>query len=96
MNRIEDIQQHFCCAKCRGHTPSITRAHLPLSGSRFPLRPGRYLVVTCTLCGYTEFYDLAAFADQKETAEDPSREPGKPPTNPFLLDPEKGANQGHV
>ena len=83
MNRIEALQANFCCAKCRGRSAHVDRAHLPLTGGRFPLKPGRFVVVTCTLCGYTEFYDQALFAEERETAENAAHNPAKPVTGSF-------------
>lgn len=69
-NRFDAIAEAFCCPKCRGRSAHADQATLTLSGGRFfPLKPGRFLVVTCTLCGYTEFYDLSVRATEEETQE---------------------------
>jgi predicted nucleic-acid-binding Zn-ribbon protein len=74
MNRIEAIRSHFCCPKCRGQSAQVDQATLPLTGGRFfPLKPGRFLVVTCTLCGYTEFYDLTICAESLESEGEPAK-----------------------
>jgi RNase P subunit RPR2 len=32
------------------------------------MKPGRFLVVTCALCGFTEFYDMSLFAEERQAA----------------------------
>ncbi len=80
MNRIDAIKSAFCCPKCKGRTANVDQARLRLLGGRFPLKAGRYFVVTCTLCGYTEFYDQSLYAEDRETVEENSGAPAKPAT----------------
>lgn len=64
MNR-RNLTEDFCCAKCRGrkaHSSEIELAKGVLM-DLLPLKTGkRYIVLTCALCGYTEFFDLAVVA----------------------------------
>jgi len=83
VNRIEAIQSAFCCPKCKGRAANVNHARLRLSGGPFPLKAGRFFVVTCTLCGYTEFYDQSAYADDRETIEENASAPAKPVTGQF-------------
>jgi len=83
VNRIETIQAAFCCPKCKGRTAKVDYARLPFVGGRFPLKPVRFLVVTCALCGYTEFYDQSVHANEKESAEENGTAPARPATGNF-------------
>jgi len=58
-------KDNFCCPKCRNRAAIARRASLPKGAFSDFLglkAGGRYLVLTCSLCGYTEFYDLAIVA----------------------------------
>jgi predicted nucleic-acid-binding Zn-ribbon protein len=58
--------EDFCCAKCHGRRASTRRADIGKGGisDLLPLKsPGRYLFVTCSLCGYTEMFDTAVTAE---------------------------------
>ncbi len=68
-DRVESLRESFHCPKCRGQQAHVDRATLTLSGGRFfPMKPGRFLVVTCALCGFTEFYDMSLFAEERQAA----------------------------
>lgn len=81
LKRIETLGANFCCPKCKGRSAQVDQARLPLVGGRFPLKPGKFLVVTCTLCGYTEFYDQSVFAEEHETSDAKSPVPSRPATS---------------
>ena len=58
--RPEDaLEQHYRCPKCRNGECAVHHVRVPMDV--LPLPVGRYLVTTCTLCGYTEFYDQAVY-----------------------------------
>jgi len=65
-------KENFCCPKCRNHEAISREAILPqgtfadLLGLKVG---GRYLLLTCSLCGYTELYDLAVAARVAELEE---------------------------
>lgn len=63
MEPAEQLAQSFCCVKCQGKQAS-TRC-VTLSGGLphiLALSQGKYVLVSCALCGYTEMYSLAAYA----------------------------------
>lgn len=64
MNR-RSLTDDFHCAKCRGrkaYTREVEMAKGVLA-DLLPLKAGkRYMVLTCSLCGYSEFYDMAVAA----------------------------------
>ncbi|OPZ21260.1 MAG: hypothetical protein BWZ10_00538 [candidate division BRC1 bacterium ADurb.BinA364] len=62
--------ENYCCPKCR-HREAMTREGF-ISDCRLSnlmrMRVGaRYLFVSCTLCGFTETYDMAVLARVEET-----------------------------
>jgi len=64
MNR-RSLTEDFRCPKCRGRKAYSSEVELPkgVLADLLPLKSGkRYAVLTCALCGYTEFYDLAVVA----------------------------------
>lgn len=66
------LVENFCCAKCHGKSAvtkhaSMTRG-LP---DLLTLSHDKYILLICTLCGYTELYSCLAFANEKEAAEAP-------------------------
>ena len=66
----ERIAEQFICAKCHNRTCHVDDAAVstgPLSRV-LPVPMGRYLAVSCGLCGYTEFYNLAIHADAEQPA----------------------------
>lgn len=69
MSLEEKLLASFCCVKCRGKT-AVTRT-VKLSGKFPPLLAfpsEEYVLVTCTLCGYTEMYSPVAYAGRTEPA----------------------------
>lgn len=69
MRKIETLQQNFHCVKCRGTKSVVNKVSLSRSGisKLIPLNSGKYLFLTCVLCGYTEVYDLSLYECQEET-----------------------------
>ncbi len=63
-NPQTQIQNQFICPKCRGRQADVRE--IILSKARLldiiPSKDTRYLEVTCQLCGYTEFYNRAIYA----------------------------------
>jgi len=60
----------YTCPKCRGRQPHVREVTISKAGS-IPFlasRDNRYIEVTCSLCGYTEFYNLAIYAASREEA----------------------------
>jgi predicted nucleic-acid-binding Zn-ribbon protein len=67
----EQFEQEFVCPKCHGHGAFVQEVSLGRGVARvLPLAPSRYLAVSCGLCGYTEFYQMAIL--EKETEEAPA------------------------
>ena len=66
MTLEERFQANFTCSKCRGKT-AVTRT-VSMRPASVDLRSvlrhtgPRYVAVSCALCGYTEFYDVMAYA----------------------------------
>jgi predicted nucleic-acid-binding Zn-ribbon protein len=78
MDLAEKLTANFSCAKCRGKS-AITRT-VTLSGGLpgiLKLSPDRYLLLTCGLCGYTELYNLAAYALSQEPETDRAKAVGQ-------------------
>jgi predicted nucleic-acid-binding Zn-ribbon protein len=71
MKRMPDFKQNYCCPKCHGRSAAVSKTQLPrghipeLLGLR-----GKYLLLTCGLCGYTEIYDQAIYARSMELEKD--------------------------
>lgn len=60
---LAQLAAAFKCPKCRGDHPHVRQIALaePKISRLFLRSPGTYAFVTCTLCGYTEIYDLAIY-----------------------------------
>lgn len=59
----------FQCVKCRGksavtQTAALSRGWQIILGIPAP----KHILLTCTLCGYTEMYDPLVYAHGKESA----------------------------
>lgn len=69
---IHNLSQTFICPKCRGRQPDCREVVISKSGllHLFPCKDNRYIEVTCSLCGYTEFYNRALYVKchKQETA----------------------------
>lgn len=81
--RMQPSASNYICPKCRGKKPHVREVvihkgrlihwlniRLPFFS---PPQDTRYLEVTCSLCGYTEFYNLALYAAQTETDEEAAK-----------------------
>ena len=67
----EQMERDFVCPKCHGHGALAHEVSIGRGVARMlALAPNRYLAVSCGLCGYTEFYQLAIL--EKETEEAPA------------------------
>ena len=57
------LTQHYVCPKCRGRAADVREVAFSKSGllDLLPSKDNRYIEVTCTLCGYTEFYSRAIY-----------------------------------
>ena len=64
------LAQNYACPKCRGRQPAVREVSLAKTGllDLLPGRDNRYIEVTCTLCGYAEFYNRAVFLANPEKA----------------------------
>lgn len=69
LNR-ETLERDFVCPKCRGHGAITCEVQIgrPICSMIPIMKPGRYLAVTCGLCGYTEFYNMAIAIKAAQTA----------------------------
>jgi len=70
---IDKLLADFRCPKCRNGEAVAKEGALaeriPLVGS------GRYVFISCTLCGYTEVYNLKILvrAEEKQAAEEAAK-----------------------
>jgi len=68
----DDSAVDFHCIKCRNTTAIVRK--VSLAKGIFPelltRGGGKYRFVTCSLCGYTEVYDLSVYA--KNAASEPA------------------------
>ena len=63
----ERILETYQCQKCRGKAGVIQKVALPTpSFPKLFSNTGKYFLVTCTLCGYTELYDMAIYVKGEE------------------------------
>ena len=62
------IKEQWICPKCRGRGCSTQEISLSKTSDKIMLRGGseKYLVLSCTLCGYTELYNLKILARVEE------------------------------
>ena len=70
MNQKRNLAEDFRCAKCRGRKAYVSEVELAkgVLADLLPLKPGkRYAVISCALCGYSEFFDMAVVAHQTAT-----------------------------
>lgn len=77
MDFEQRLVENFCCAKCRGKS-AVTKCLSLRGGLPELLTPssGKYVLLTCALCGYTEIYSPLAYAANKEAV--PAKEAVKP------------------
>ena len=65
----EQFEQEFVCPKCHGHGAFVQEVLLGRGVALVLSRaPARYLAVSCGLCGYTEFYQMAILESMTEEA----------------------------
>jgi predicted nucleic-acid-binding Zn-ribbon protein len=75
----QHLSDHYACPKCRGRKPDVREVALAKSSllDLLPSKDNRYIEVTCTLCGYTEFYNRVLYETSLATAEDAEKAPLK-------------------
>ncbi len=57
----QELARDFICPKCRARGAFVQEVQLGRAMARIvPLPSTCYLAASCTLCGYTELYNLAA------------------------------------
>ena len=82
MNSSDNGLANFQCAKCRNKTAIVRKVNLSkgILPDLLVGGGGKYRFVTCSLCGYTEIYDLAIYlanpAPEAVEKESPSLAPG--------------------
>ncbi len=69
---IDALKDGFQCPKCKGKHPVVCEHAIPRAGAgKLPLPIlDRYLFVSCSLCGFTEMYNLKVV----ERVEEPARQ----------------------
>jgi predicted nucleic-acid-binding Zn-ribbon protein len=74
MKSVEGLLSDFKCPKCRNTTGAVKEVALGSMADRISLvGSGKYLFLSCTLCGYTEVYNQKILANAKEKKQE-SRE----------------------
>lgn len=70
----EHFERDFVCPKCHGHGAIVQEVSIGrgVVASMLPMGPSRYLAVSCGLCGYTEFYQMAIVEKEIETEDIPA------------------------
>ncbi len=64
-----DLEQKFICPKCRGREALVREVRIGRTAARLlPLPASCYYAASCTLCGYTEFYDMALLVQDEVPA----------------------------
>ncbi|HOE13007.1 MAG TPA: zinc ribbon domain-containing protein [bacterium] len=61
---ITTIKEQWTCPKCRSRGCTTQEMSLTKASYKLALRAGheKYLMVTCTLCGYSELYNRKVLA----------------------------------
>ena len=55
----EQLEKEFFCPKCHARGALVQEVSIGRTmANLFPLPANSYLTATCSLCGYTEFYNL--------------------------------------
>jgi predicted nucleic-acid-binding Zn-ribbon protein len=74
-SKTTQLVENFICPKCRGRNPLARE--VVLSKNRFlgvlPAGDDTYIEITCSLCGYTEFYNRAIVVRGTAACEDEIR-----------------------
>jgi len=62
------LKEQWVCPKCRGRGCICQEASMSKITDKIILRGGseRYMVLSCTLCGYTELYNMKVLARLEE------------------------------
>ena len=73
----QQLSDHYNCPKCRGRKPDVREVALAKSSllDLLPSKDNRYIEVTCTLCGYTEFYNRALYQASQAAVEETEKVP---------------------
>lgn len=67
MKPIESLLADFKCPKCCHRTGAAKEVALGSMAERIPLvGGGKFVFLSCTLCGYTEVYNQKILVDAKE------------------------------
>lgn len=83
MNAEDRFKANFTCLKCRGHEAVAREVSLSAKGALpglLHLRSAKLIALTCTLCGFTELYDPAAY---EKCEEEVARRDTVPQTKPL-------------
>lgn len=78
---LDEFAAKFQCPKCRSHEAAaheVTLAANPIS-MMIPDAGARYVALSCQLCGYTEFYNMALAVPIREEAIGMAGEPASRP-----------------
>lgn len=80
MKPLDRLISEFRCPKCRHSSAVAHEVTLPRKSNRIPIVGGQenYAFVSCTLCGYTETYNLKIVVRQEEAVRAPAREAAQP------------------
>lgn len=72
MNPYKHLQERFKCPKCNNHASICKEVSLSkVSEKILGVHPDKYLYISCSLCGYTEVYNLKVLVS--DTAGEPIR-----------------------
>lgn len=72
----QEFETNFVCPKCRGRGALVQEVQIGRAVARIvPLPATSYLSVSCSLCGYTEFYNLALIEREESLAPSTSAQP---------------------
>ena len=63
------LTENFCCIKCRSHNAVARTVSLGGLPKLLNLGADKYILLSCTLCGYTEIYNTHAFATSEDETE---------------------------
>ncbi len=68
MKKFDSLVENFHCIKCKGNKGIVNKISVSkLNADKIiPLNRGKYLFLTCALCGYTEVFDLVLYLNQDQ------------------------------
>lgn len=67
MDYRKRLEEKFRCAKCNNHTCISKEVSLSRVSEKILGNPrDKYLLISCSLCGYTEVYNLKVIAHAEE------------------------------